>query len=107
MRFDGKQVRKVTLEKKTTEKDDYGNPVETWNADRTLYAEKWDQGGKETTDGQTVAYSDVRFKIRYVSGLNAGDYRIVHDGQPYDIEVIKEIGRREGQMLITKAQDNE
>lgn len=120
MRLGGEKVRRVVLEKKTTTYDEYNQPVESWNPDTAkfpggvMYAEKWDQGGKETTDGQVVAYSDVRFKCRYIEDLDpannreaAGQYRLKHNERIYDIEQIKEIGRREGLILITEAQDNQ
>ena len=122
MKFTGKQLRSVTLEYRTTTTNNFNEEVESWNpaslpetdANGTIYVERWDQGGKETTDGQTVAYADVRMKTRYIQDLDPvqnrnalRDYRINENGRIYDIENVKEIGRKEGLMLITEMQDNE
>lgn len=112
MRINGKQARKVILEKKTVTYNNLNEEVTEWNPDLRfpqgkIWAEMWDQGGKETTSsGQTVAYSDVRFKCRYIEGLNESDYRIRELNAVYDIENIKEIGRREGQIMMCQRQDN-
>lgn len=114
MKFSGDQIRKVVLEKKTTTTNEYNEQIEAWNPATSIspngeiFAEKWDQGGKEALEsGQIVAMKDVRFRIRYVDGLNENEYRINYDGKIYDIENIKEIGRREGQVLITRQRDNQ
>jgi len=122
MKFTGKQIRSVTLEHRTTTTNDFNEEVETWNtvslpevgSGSTIYAERWDQGGKETTNGQTAAYADVRMKVRYIKDLDPvnnryalRDYRINENGRIYDIENIKEVGRKEGLILITEMQDNE
>jgi len=114
MRLDGKQVRKVTLLKKSTTYDKYNQPVESWAADTAnydngnLFVEWWDQGGKEALQtGQVIAVKDVRCKCYYIPGLNERDYRIQKDGVEYDIQSIKEIGRKEGQMLILDSRDNQ
>lgn len=117
MRFSGDQIRLVTLLKKSTTHNDYNEPIEAWSADTDndetdsngkLYVEWWDQGGREVlTDGQTVATSDVRIKCRYIDGLNPNDYRIERDGVQYNIEQpIKEMGRREAQIVMLDARDN-
>lgn len=114
MRFSGEQVRKIILLKKTTTTDEYNQPVTVWVPDTDrftdgkFYMEWWDQGGKETLEsGQRKAIQDVRGKCRFISGLNAKDYRIEKDGIEYDIQNIKEIGRREGQMVFMEARDNQ
>lgn len=117
MRISGKQARKVTLLKKSTTHNEYNEPVETWTADTAntatdasgnIYVEWWDQGGKETLEsGQIVAVKDIRAKCRFITGLNESDYRIKKDGIEYDIESIKEINRREGQLLMLQARDNQ
>ena len=113
MMQNGVQVRKVTLLKKTVTYGNYNEPIETWAADTTkysdgiFYAEWWDQGGKEALkDNILAAYKDIRLKCRYISGLNERDYRIRKDGDDYDIESIKELDRRKGQILILKILDN-
>lgn len=112
MRLKAQKTRLVVLEKKTVTTDSYNQPVEAWNPTTDIFSsgevfmEKWDQGGKETDDGQTTAFQDVRFKCRYIEGLNKRDYRINEAGVLFDIENIKELGRKEGQILITQKQDN-
>lgn len=108
MRFRGENMRKVTLLKRSVEQDDSNQPIETWTSQGEIYMEWWDQGGKEALEsGQMIAVKDVRGKCRYVDGLNERDYRIEKDGQSYDIQNIKEIGRREGQMIIMDHRDNQ
>lgn len=116
MKFSGNQMRKVTLLKKTVTENEYNEQVATWPADTAnsatddtgkIYMEWWDQGGREKMEGGLlVAVKDVRARCYYIDGLNEKDYRIKKDGVEYDIEHVKEIGRREGQQLMLMARDN-
>jgi len=113
MRFTGEQVRLVTLLTKTVTYSASNQPLDSWAADTSkfaegkFYAEWWDQGGKEGIEGgQMVVVKDVRCKCRYITGLNERDYRIRKDSKDYDIENIKELGRKEGQILMLKIADN-
>lgn len=116
MKFSGNQMRKVTLLKRTVTTNDYNEEVNTWSADTAnsatdangkIYMEWWDQGGREKMEGGLlVAVRDVRARCYYIDGLNAKDYRIEKDGVEYDIEHVKEIGRREGQQLMLVDHDS-
>ena len=118
MKLSGPRTRLVTLLKKSVTYDDYNQPIETWEPDSSpstdngkMYMEWWDQGGKEALEsGQIVAVQDVRGKCRFIDGLTQQtqhNYRIEKDGVKYDIQNVKEVGRREGQILIMEARDND
>jgi head-tail adaptor len=112
MRLGGINVKAVTLLTKTVTYGDHNQPIETWAADSNypggkIFVEWWDQGGRESmSGGQIIAQNDIRCKTYYIEGLNASDYRIRNNSKDYDIESIKELGRREGQILMLKIEDN-
>lgn len=107
----GEQVKKVTLLKKSTTYNDKNEPIDTWAADTQfpdgeLYCEWWDQGGRERMeDGQIVVAKDIRMMTRRITTLNERDYRIRQNGDDYDIEMIKDIGRTK-QILMLDKKDN-
>lgn len=117
MRLDGRNIEQVQLLKKSTTKDSHNFDVVTWNVDTdnvatddngNIFAEWWDQGGKEGLEqGQVIAYKDVRCKIYHISGLNESEYAIQKGDVFYDIENIKEIHGKEGMILMLQEQDNE
>ena len=112
MRFSDKQVSKVTLLTRTKTYDEQNQEIDTWAADTSkfpsgqFYIEWWDQGGRETIDGQEVAIKDVRGKCLFISGLNESDYRIRKDSKDYDIENVKEMNGNEFQILMLKYVNN-
>lgn len=98
MRF-GKLDRQITFQALTEVKDAMGGITETWAnlaTDPTVWAEKRDMAGRETWASQQYnAEIDTVFIVRYRSDITP-KMRIAYDGRYYNIEAIKEFGRRDG-----------
>ena len=95
--------RVLTLQRKTTTQDTYGEPIETWATIATVWAEKKDLRGSELFAAQQfMAGVETIFKIRYRVGMTPLD-RVVCEGETYDVSAVIEIGRREGQEIYCSA----
>lgn len=95
----GELDRSIVIQARTETLDSYGEPVYTWakiHADDILPARIAPQrGGERFTAQQTIGKFVTTFRIRYridVTVLN----RIVYDSRNWDIQDVREIGRREG-----------
>lgn len=96
--------RRITIESRTIVQSSTGAPTETWATFATVWASKRDLKGREYFEArQDQAEVTTEFKIRHLSGLQR-EMRIQLDGDTYDIQHIAEIGRREGQMILARAQ---
>ena len=96
--------RRVTVQRRTLTRNEYGEQVETWTEYATVYASRNDflvaSTGKESFSAlQTSAQETTRFRMRYRSDLLTTD-RLVSDGRTYDIKQISEMGRRDGLEII-------
>lgn len=104
----GKLDRWITLQSEVNTQDSSGGYVKTWTTFKQVWASKVDNKGDEGMEsGRDTTTTTTTFKIRYISSLTT-KHRLVYNGVNYDIEVIKELGRREGQELkcISKYGDN-
>jgi head-tail adaptor len=109
MRFKGSHTEKVTLQKREVSFSASNDTVEDWSQhDRPIFAEFFERQAKEgLTEGQVVVIQDVRCRIRFIGGLNERDYRIVRNGEIYDIQSIVHEGRRKAQRLMLQRRDNQ
>ena len=95
----GKMDRFITIQTETNTQDASGGNVKSWATFKQVWASKKDQSGAEGIEqARDTATTKTFFKIRYISNLTQ-KHRILFDSVYYDIEVIKELGRREGQEL--------
>ena len=73
-------------------------PVETWATFATVWANVMPvSDGERLRSGETLAQMQSRFTIRYssvVASLDPRD-RLQYNGRDYDINGLKELGRRE------------
>jgi len=100
----GKMDRLITIQSKTTEKDEYGEEIETWDTHAKVWAMRRDLRGNEFYAAQQLnAEINTVFKTRYVSGIAPDSHRIVYDGLTYNILAVVELGRREALELMVKA----
>lgn len=81
----GRYRNKIYFLVRTNERDDYGEPVDTWNVFKTAYASKNPILGNEfftalTTDSKV----EIKFNSRYISGIT-NDMRIQHGTEVYEI----------------------
>lgn len=78
--------RRVVFETKTVVQDATGHPVETWLTTRTMYANRRDVTANERMRAsQELATRTSVFTVRWFSALNAGEWRIEHEGLIWDV----------------------
>ena len=99
----GRLDRRVTIQTRTLTRNSYGEQVETWADDDTVWGERFDLRGREFFAARQVS-ADVttRFRLRYRTGLTVL-HRLVCDGVTYDIHQVSEIGRRQGLEILASA----
>lgn len=96
----GKKDSRIVIQVATWARDAAGEVTATWATSSTVWAEVREQTGKEVFQSdQRAAQIDRVFVIRYISGLNQKDYRILYESDVYDIFEIVENGRRSGLTL--------
>ena len=99
----GNLDRLIAIEQNAPTRNTHGEETEAWVNFATVWASKRDKGGREFFEaGATQAEADTIFKIRWLAGVKA-EMRIVLDGVNYDIQAIKELGRREGLEIVATA----
>jgi len=98
----GRLDRRITLQRKTVTENSYGEPVESWKDLATVWAEYMPARGAERyASMQTIGEIEIRWRIRYRSGLTPID-RIVYQGRVHNVTSIIEIGRGEGLEIYTR-----
>ena len=100
----GKLDRKIVLQRFTSTRDEFNEPVLTWAtlATRSASYEPLSDGERFRA-GETAANASARFVIRYsaaAADLDPKD-RLTFEGVTYEIVRVKEIGRREGIEITT------
>jgi SPP1 family predicted phage head-tail adaptor len=99
----GRLDRKITLQKPTTSRDAYGGQATSWTDEATVWAQVQQQSGRELFAAGKLAEVDALFKIRYRSDVDE-TWQVVYDGRTYDIQSVKELGRKDGLEIVGKAQ---
>jgi len=88
--------RVITLQRRTETKDDLGVVSEAWAPIGTLRASLVQEEDTEDLKPSGLqADGSVTFRTRWLGGLTVRD-RLLYDGAPHDILVLREIGRRRG-----------
>jgi len=96
----GQMDRRVVIESAGSTLDTFGESIETWSTFATVWASVRVNGGRESFDSdQVIAEGTTTFKIRYLSGMSER-MRIVYNSANYDIQSIKELGRKEGLEIL-------
>lgn len=81
----GKYRHKIKFLKRNSGKDDYGEPVDTWEVFKESWASKNPILGKEFFAAfSTDSHVDVKFNARYYPGITE-DMRIQHGTEVYEI----------------------
>jgi SPP1 family predicted phage head-tail adaptor len=97
--------RRIVIQSFTETRDDWNHPTKTWSTFATRWAMKVDDLGSERSElDQQVGIMRTLFKIRYTSGVNVS-MRVLYESKYYYITAVKELGRREGMMLVTEIRD--
>jgi len=98
--------RRIVIQRASTSTDAFNEPVETFADLATVWASaKPVRDSERLANGQTLADISYRFVIRYsstVADVNPKD-RITFDDRTFDINAVKEIGRREGLEITATA----
>lgn len=102
----GKLDRRVTLLRSTTTTDDFGGEVHAWEEAGKVWASKQDvRDAERYSAAETGATVTTRFQVRSSSLTRSIDarWRLQCDGLEYEIDAVKEIGRREGVEITAAA----
>jgi SPP1 family predicted phage head-tail adaptor len=95
--------RRITIERATTTRDSYGQTIYTWHPLANVSAQVLAQSGKEFfAAAQLQASQRVLFRFRWIGALTALD-RVSYGGRVFDIQFVRELGRRAGTELLTVA----
>ena len=90
--------RKVTFQKNALVTDEIGNHLNEWADHYSCMASVSDESGREERDaGMKIPESEMSVTVRYcgkTSVMNTDDYRIVMDGDIYDIQSIDHLRYR-------------
>lgn len=98
----GKLDTRITIQRRATMTDAWGQPTETWADVALVWANVRHLNGIESIKaGADVSVVRSSFRIRHRTGIDAG-MRIVSDGSTYDIEAALPGGRREWLDLAAK-----
>lgn len=94
----GRANQRIKLQAKSITRNAIGEEVVTWTdvvtdtADHAIWAEVWPLKGREFFAAQQTQYAaDVRFRIRYRTGI-VRDQRVLWNGEPYDITQVVDVG---------------
>jgi SPP1 family predicted phage head-tail adaptor len=102
----GRLDTRIIITRATTSVDEFNTPVETFGEIACVWAHAEPvRDGERMQAGQTIANKAYRFTIRYSSDVSDVDPRdrITFDGRDYDINGVKQIGRREGLEITATA----
>lgn len=100
----GKMDRRITIQRATITRDEYNEEVPGWADLATVWASYEPiKDGERFRGGERAADLSARFQIRYsaTSATITAEDRLIFEGRTYEIEHVKEIGRREGLELTS------
>jgi len=99
--------RRIELHQKVTSRNSSGQYLSTYTLHSTVYAALNPTNAKEDNSGaQLYEERVVRWMIRTHASVQH-DWRVIHNGEEYEIIGILPNGRRTYQTLICKYRDNE
>ena len=102
----GRLDRRITILRATVAADIFNEQVETWGTLAVVWAHAAPvMDAERQRAGETLASKSYRFTIRYSSDIADIDPRdrVTFDGRTYDVQGVKEIGRREGLEITATA----
>ena len=99
----GKLDRRIALETNTPSQDTYGDPIESWGALDTVWAEKLTSKAFEKFTGEKLSgFNQIAWMIRHRTDVD-NLARVVYDGENYEVLGVTEVGRKKGLILTTEA----
>lgn len=99
----GKYRHRIVIKAAPTDssRDSYGSRKGTGSTVATLWAEKTDWGGDETTEkGRETAAVQTKFRIRYRTDLNTS-MTVEFESQVYDILAVMDFDGTKRETLLT------
>lgn len=100
----GLMNRRITIQERVVSKDATGGRVETWADAFKLWAQLLKDGGNEGTQAEAERSTQTRrFRVRYRSVLESGNYRVLYKLRFYDIESVEEEGVQDRMVLTCKS----
>lgn len=103
----GQLNRRITIQRHVQGQDDFGQPIDTWEEVKKVWASIANETGLGTIRSQTQAgvpsaVSRYSFMVRKEAAVDVTDaMRIVHDGLIFDIRVIThDLNQRDRAYLI-------
>jgi len=91
----GRLRHRITLQRLTQTRNEYGETVEDWHTYAIRWAEVKPLSGKEQYLSQQVAaIATIEIWLRFMSAINVADRVIDHRGHVLDIVFIQDIGGR-------------
>ena len=95
--------RRIALETNTPSQDTYGDPIESWGALDTVWAEKLTSKAFEKFTGEKLAgFHQIAWMIRHRTDVD-NLARVVYDNINYEVLGVTEVGRKKGLILTTEA----
>lgn len=94
----GRLDRRIVLKRRKSGSNGFGEPVDEWAVLSTVWANVAPvSDGERWRAGETLASKLCRFTIRWAARVSVLDPRdqIDYDGRTWDIQGVKEMGRRE------------
>jgi len=97
----GKFNIKITFLKRTTGKDEYGEPYDKWEPVKTVWASKFDLRGTDFYAAQTTDTKvEVKFSCRYSKSITK-DMRIQCGDETYEIDGVPiDVDNKHSELLI-------
>lgn len=95
----GNFTKRIEFKKRVQGQDDYGEPIDTWEAFKSAWASKKPILGNEyftalTTDSKV----EVKFNCRYMAGIT-NEMRIYHGSEAYEILSAIDVESRNVELL--------
>ena len=105
----GKLDRRLTIQSKVSTRGSMGDVAETWETVATVWARLLSSKGREFYSGGVQLGVDITgFQIRYSTAVGAMDqtWRVLYEGQEYNVFSTSEVGRREYLIIMAKRGSN-
>jgi len=102
----GQLDRRIEIKQIATAKDEWNYDVTTQSTLASVWAKKVERlAGELVGESQLVSQNRVDWVIRHRTDLTAS-MTIVYNSNEYDIQGIKELGRKEGLLIHSELRDN-
>jgi SPP1 family predicted phage head-tail adaptor len=106
----GRMDRRLVIQRASTSRNDFNEPIETWSTLTTVYANRRDASAGEAYKAQEVgAEISCRFTVRFSSVLATvtPTDRILYSGRLYNITGVRETKRNRWLEIDTIARSDE